>query len=64
MEVGYTILFGLLLAVVGVLIAGVLLMGAGGAANRRYGNRLMMARVSLQGLALLTLALLFIMGNK
>ncbi len=64
MPIGYTILFALMLAVVGVLLAGVVLMGAGGAANKKYGNKLMMARVSLQGLALLVLALLFLMGNK
>ncbi|MFO0390009.1 MAG: HIG1 domain-containing protein [Alphaproteobacteria bacterium] len=64
MPIGYTVLFALMLATVGVLLAGVILMGAGGAANKKYGNKLMMARVSLQGLALLVLALLFFMGNK
>ncbi len=64
MTVGYHILFALLLATVGVLMAGVVLMSVGGNANTRYSNKLMMARVSLQGMALLVLALLFFMGNN
>jgi len=54
----------LLLAVVGVLIAGIVLMGIGGKANAKYGNKLMIARVSLQGMVLLMLALLFLMGKN
>lgn len=64
MSIGYSILLILMLATVAVLIAGVVLMGAGGSANKRYGNKLMRARVLLQGLALLMLALLFFMSNK
>ena len=64
MPIGYTILFALMLSVVGVLLAGVFLMGKGGEANKKYSNKLMMMRVTLQGLALLVLALLFLMGNK
>ena len=59
MSVGYYFLAVLLLATLAVMMAGVLLMGIGGAANRRYGNRLMVARVSLQGLSLAAIALLF-----
>jgi len=54
----------LMLATVGVLLAGIVLMGIGGKANAKYGNKLMVARVALQGLALLVLALLFMMGKK
>lgn len=54
----------LLLAVFGVLIAGVLLMGMGGKTNEKYANRLMVLRVTFQGLALLMLALLFFVGHK
>lgn len=64
MEFGYALLLVLLIAVVGVLLSGVFLMGKGGEANKKYGNRLMVMRVSLQGLALLVLALLFLIGNK
>ncbi len=53
----------LLLAVLGVLMAGIVLMGVGGKANAKYGNKLMVARVSLQGLVLLLLALLFMTGR-
>lgn len=51
----------LMFAVVGALVAGVVLMMRGGEANRKYGNRLMVARVSLQGLVILLLGLLFLM---
>jgi hypothetical protein len=54
----------LMLSVVGVLIAGVVLMSIGGKANEKYANTLMTARVALQGLALLALALMFAMGSK
>lgn len=64
MTIGNFIAAGLLIAVFGVLVAGVVLMSVGGIANARYGNRLMTARVTLQGLAILMLALLFMVGNK
>lgn len=54
----------LMLATLAVLVGGIVLMGAGGKLNARYGNRLMVARVTLQGLALLLLALLFAGGGK
>ena len=53
----------LMLATLGVLIAGIVLMGKGGEANKRYGNKLMMARVTLQGAALLLLVFLYA-GSK
>ncbi|NBX02921.1 MAG: hypothetical protein EBR02_02420 [Alphaproteobacteria bacterium] len=49
----------LLFAVVAVLVAGVVLMGIGGKTNEKYANKLMIARVSLQGLAILLLVLMF-----
>ena len=64
MSIGDYILGALVLATLGVLVAGIALMGAGGKANARYGNKLMVARVSLQGLALLTLALLYFLSSK
>jgi hypothetical protein len=54
----------LMLSVVGALVAGVVLMGLGGKANAKHANTLMIARVSLQGLTLLALALLFAVGGK
>lgn len=39
-------------AVVGVLVAGIVIMSKGGELNKKYGNRLMQARVILQGITL------------
>jgi len=64
MSIGYYLVVILLFAIFGVLISGVALMGIGGKLNMRYGNRLMVARVSLQGLALMLLALLFAMDKS
>lgn len=64
MSVGDYAVIALMLATFGVLMAGIVLMGVGGSANARYGNRLMVARVSLQGLVLLMLALLFFIGKS
>ena len=47
------------LSVVGVLAIGLFAMIKGGEFNKKYGNRLMQARVTLQGLALLMLALAY-----
>lgn len=49
-----------LVGVVGVLLAGVILMGRGGEANARWGNKLMRARVGLQLTAVILLLLLFV----
>ncbi len=49
-----------LVGVVGVLFAGVILMGRGGEANARWGNKLMRARVGLQLVAVVLLLLLFV----
>lgn len=64
MSLGNILIVALMIAIFGVLAAGVLLMGMGGAANRKYGNKLMLARVSLQGLVLLVLLLLFLTSGK
>ncbi len=58
------LLFILMLAVLGVLLCGVVLMATGGKANSKYANKLMMARVILQGCALAVVALIFVMGGK
>lgn len=54
----------LMMATVGVLLSGIVLMGIGGKANERYSNKLMVARVTLQGLVLMLIALLFMSGGK
>lgn len=65
MSIGVIILVILLLAVFVVMVAGVVLMGAGGEKNKKYGNKLMMARVGFQGLALVTIvAIYFLAGVK
>jgi hypothetical protein len=56
---GSYIIIALLFAIVGVLLAGIILMARGGKANEKYGNKLMVARVTLQGLVLLLVAMLF-----
>lgn len=47
---------GALIAVVAVLLAGIFTMARGGAFNKKYGNKLMRARVVLQALAVLAIA--------
>lgn len=59
MSIGAYVIIMLLLALVGVLVTGIAFMGAGGKSNIKYGNRLMAARVWLQGGVLLVLALMF-----
>ena len=48
-----------MLSVLAVMILGVISMIKGGEFNKKYGNRLMKARVYLQGLTLALLALAF-----
>ncbi|PZP86786.1 MAG: twin transmembrane helix small protein [Azospirillum brasilense] len=54
----------LLLALMGatavVLVVGIVLMARGGEPNRKYGNKMMVARVTLQGLALGAMALMLL----
>lgn len=64
MGIGNFIAVALLASVFCVLIAGVVLMSVGGKANAKYSHRLMTMRVTLQGLALAMLALLFFLGHK
>ena len=47
------------LAVFGALGLGLFSMVKGGEFNKKYGNRIMQARVTLQGVALLMLALAY-----
>lgn len=55
---GIAVLILLMLATAGVLVTGIVLMARGGPANQKYGNKLMVARVALQGAALAMVVLL------
>jgi len=46
-----------------VLFAGVFAMARGGEFNRKWGNKLMRARVATQGLAILLLLALFLLNQ-
>ena len=56
-------IFAMFLAL-GSLLVGVVSMAKGGEFNRKYGNKLMKARVMLQGLAVLLLAIAFFSAQK
>ncbi len=58
------VLFGLMLSVAGVMGLGLFSMVKGGEFNKKYGNRLMQARVWLQGLTLALLALIFFLSQN
>ncbi len=53
-----------MLSVLAVLIIGLVSMIKGGEFNAKYGNKLMQARVYLQGLALALLALAYFVSEK
>lgn len=53
-----TLLAITLAAIVAVLITGIIGMGRGGEFNAKYGNKLMRARVILQGVAIVLFLLL------
>ncbi len=65
MGLGITLLVvGLMMATLGVLVAGVIVMARGGEANRKYGNKMMVWRVGLQGLTLAVVVALMLVGHK
>lgn len=65
MHTVFTIAFIIaLLATVGVLFTGIVVMSKGGETNRRYGNRLMRARVMCQGIAIGLFALMLLTGGN
>ena len=63
MLIGEIILVLLLLAVFAVLVAGVALMGVGGTKNLKYSNKFMIARITLQGLALVAIAAIYLLDS-
>ncbi len=58
-----TLVIVALAATLAVLLAGVVVMTRGGAVNRKWGNKLMRARVALQALAILLLFALFLLNR-
>ena len=58
MDILTLLLFVAMLATLAVLVVGLAGFFRGGEFNRKYGNRLMRARVALQALALVLLVLL------
>lgn len=52
-----------LISVIAVLILGVLSMLKGGELNKKYGNKLMMARVALQALAVILVMTLWVASS-
>jgi ABC-type Fe3+-siderophore transport system permease subunit len=64
MNVTMLVLFMLALAItLGVLFAGLFVMARGGEVNRKYGNKLMRARVIAQGVAVLLFAAAMLIGG-
>jgi hypothetical protein len=53
-----------MMAVLGVLIIGVIGMAKGGEFNKKYGNKLMQARVFLQGTAIALFILAVLTARK
>jgi hypothetical protein len=53
------IILAVMFAVVVAMVIGLVLMAKGGKANEKYGNKLMVARVTLQGLAVLLLGMMY-----
>jgi len=58
------IVMGLMAATLLVLIVGISLMMRGGETNEKYSNKLMTARVILQGLTIAVLGIMFLMSGK
>lgn len=61
---GAILLIGLMLATALVLLFGVFSMARGGEFNKKYGNKMMVLRVVLQGGALLLLGVLFLLSQS
>ena len=52
-----------MLAVFGILVVGILSMAKGGKYRDKYGNKLMQARIALQGLVIAMLAVAFLVNG-
>lgn len=64
MEVLKFLLPLMLLVVLGILIAGIVVMAKGGDTSRKYSNKLMQARVLAQFVAVIVIVLLFILSGR
>lgn len=64
MGAGNILLLLVMLATVVVLVVGVVMMTKGGESNRKYGNKLMTLRVTLQGVAIAIMGILFLLSDK
>jgi hypothetical protein len=53
-----------MLATLGVLFFGIATMARGGDFNLKYGNKIMRARIVLQGLALLIFAIIMVLAGR
>ena len=53
-----------MLATLGVLFFGIFTMARGGDFNRKHSNRIMRARIVLQGLALLLFAVIMVIAGR
>ncbi|MGH6932587.1 MAG: twin transmembrane helix small protein [Dongiaceae bacterium] len=60
----FTLLILAMLATLGVLFLGLFSMARGGEFNKKYGNKLMRARVLLQGAAVVVFVLLMLALGK
>ncbi len=47
-----------------VLIVGIIIMGMGGKVNKKYSNKLMIARVATQAITIIALIVFFILMKK
>jgi hypothetical protein len=54
----------LMVATAVALVTGIIMMARGGAANQKYGNKMMTLRVILQASVLLVLGAMFLVGGK
>ncbi len=60
----YILIAATILSIVGVLGLGLFSMAKGGEFNEKYGNKLMRARVALQGIAILLLVLSYFLSQN
>ena len=59
-----SLMFFAMLATLGVLFFGIFTMARGGDFNRKHSNRIMRARIVLQGLALLLFAVIMVIAGR
>ena len=60
-NIAFYFLLIILFAVAVILFTGIFMMAKGGSANTKYSNKMMRARVILQGVAIVVLGLIFLL---